>query len=181
MPEDFFDDETPGGTYFEPNEKYKSKSSLKDNFIFESLNTFYELCMAEPIEGRKVSKKIKSRVIKIKELMQNRFNIDISTENERLNILIAKSKDISALAEIQTFDGRLAEREQHVNSLMENEDEEQDRQNSAEENTYDNEETQGQNRITKKDIEIFRKQLAAEDDEYLPCIVDVHEKLINFD
>ena len=182
LPIDFFDDQTPGGTYFEPHKRGSKVSSIRDNFIFDSLNTFYEICMSEPTDGRKVSKKIKARVSKLKSLMEEKFNIDISTENERLCNLIAKSKDISIMESISKEDGTLTNREEQVINNMNVDREDTDNDMVIDnENTYDNEETQGQNRISAKDIEVLRKQMAIEDDEYLPCIVDLNEKLITFE
>ena len=42
LPKDFLDDENPNGVYFEPNSRRKG-SSLRNNFIIESLNSFYEI------------------------------------------------------------------------------------------------------------------------------------------
>jgi hypothetical protein len=177
LPNDFFDSEVPGGIYFEDNKKSKT-TSIQDNFIFESLNTFYEIWMSEPIDGRKISKKIKSRAKKLQSLMIDKFGVNISTEEERLSSLISKSKDMAALSTIREQDGSLVEREEQVTTALRGQPEELDIDND---NTYDNEETQGMHKISSKDIEMFKRQMALEGDEYLPCIVDVHEKLISFD
>ncbi|CAI2365948.1 unnamed protein product [Moneuplotes crassus] len=182
LPNDFFDFQNQGGAYLEPNSRKKG-SELKNNFIIESLNSFYEICISEPIEGRKVSKKIKSRVKKLRALMSEKFDINVTTEDERLTHLLSKSKDLCALSQIQEADGTLVEREQQVSRRLADNNEEEQMSDNIEmdnDNTYDNEENQALNRVTSKDIEILRRQFEEEDDEYLPSIVDLNEKLISF-
>ena len=61
LPPDFLDDETAGGIYFEPSNIKSKAGSIKENFIYESLNSFYEIWMVETSGDKHVSKKIKSR------------------------------------------------------------------------------------------------------------------------
>ena len=175
LPNDFFD-ESPGGIYFEnfsENEQQnRSKNaSLQNNFIVESLNTFYEICMSEPENGEKVSKKIKSRIGKLKKMMQEKFDIDISTEEERLDQLIVKSKDISARIHLQNSDqdGNLYRLEEQMNNRMDVDyDNDNDSSANINENTFDDEINHNANKISKQDIEILKRQLAIEGDEYMP-------------
>ena len=89
-----------------------------------------------------------------------------------------RSKHLSSSLTAEVYDGSLVEQEEVINQRMR---EDGENMNIDDDNTYDNEESQGQNRINPREVEILRRQMEIEDDEYLPCIVDLNEKLINFD
>lgn len=175
LPEDFFDESTSIGAQYS-----------RENFIINSINTFYEICISEPIHGSKIPKKLKSRVEKLKSLLSDKFGIKIGTEEQRFGQLILKSQEISSTSH-SNVDGHLHTMEAIMNHRLRTRMDmdmqmEYDNDSSANvnENTFDDERNHSAAKITQRDIDIIKRQLAIDGDEYMPAIVNLDEKLIDF-
>ena len=86
--------------------------------------------MVETSGDKHVSKKIKSRAEKLRKMMKDKFNIDISHE------------DLLSALPSEIYDVPLVEREEEVNRRMRENDQQM---NIDEDNTYENEETLNKN------------------------------------